>query len=214
MTHLLTLLIVLSFLFAGLASGKLVGSTENVERDDLQRGGRVPDLVRVPDPIDDLRAASVDFDPDNEGQLRAWFKEGIIEKMKDTSYLVDDDMTFGEMRQNSMIAEAASSEFAFDTGGDRKLQTWCPNSCSPMNARGVASSLTLTIEFIPAGLCFSLACNCNGSYKCRDNVGCKFCCGNFCWKFNHLGNPNFCCRIDGVDTFSNNCFNARQLCGS
>ena len=50
MTHLLTLLIVLS-LFAGLASGKLVGSTENVERDDLQRGGRVPDLVRVPDPI-------------------------------------------------------------------------------------------------------------------------------------------------------------------
>ena len=49
MTHLLTLLIVLS-LFAGLASGKLVGSTENVER-DLQRGGRVPDLVRVPDPI-------------------------------------------------------------------------------------------------------------------------------------------------------------------
>ena len=136
MTHLLTLLIVLS-LFAGLASGKLVGSTENVERDDLQRGGRVPDLVRVPDPIDDLRAASVDFDSDNEGQLRAWFKEGIIEKMKDTSYLVDDDMTFGEMRQNSMIAEAASSEFAFDTGGDRKLQrfNWCPNSCNPLNGR-------------------------------------------------------------------------------
>ena len=47
---LLTLLIVLSFLFAGLASGKLEGSTENVER-DLQRGGRVPDLVRVPAPI-------------------------------------------------------------------------------------------------------------------------------------------------------------------
>ena len=58
--------------------------------------------------------------------------------MKDTSYLVDDDIAFGEMmRQNSMIAEAESSELAFDTGGDRKLQrfNWCPNSCNPLNGR-------------------------------------------------------------------------------
>ena len=139
--------------------------------------------------------------------------------MKDTSYLVDDDIAFGEMmRQNSMIAEAESSELAFDTGGDRKLQrfNWCPNSCNPLNGGGRTSGHTLTIDYGAfIGMCVWLTCNCNADYTCRTGVGCTFCCGNSCWNINtsSIGSIALCCRIDGVNLFSTSCFNT-QLCGS
>ena len=187
-------------------------------KDDHRRELRGGSLELDPEPaiFNTMRKAGIDITIPEDADLSAIAK--VISPVR-SSQVMDDGKT-------TLEALMESGEKALPhTQDNRNLQgSWnvCPNSCSPLNGFGVASSMTMTLEYNPPSpqppLCVTFTCPCKAEYKCRVGTGCKFCCGlntstPNCYTFDLSNLPDWCCRIDGETPFTPFCTPA-QLCGS